>query len=101
MCCRFSIVAFASLLAGVANAAAAELPVYEAGGFPITPHQLAVLAPANAEQGPSLVIPTLAGMPASPLQIAVLTPRQKQTPSKPLNTVQASFTSAAPVGSRR
>lgn len=72
---RFSILALAF---STTAAAAAELPVYEVAGFPITPHQFAVIAPMNAEQGPSPVTLTRAGMPASPHQIAVLTPRHER-----------------------
>src|SRR6266436_1052348 len=77
MCYRLSIAAAAALmLAGVA-ATAAELPTYEVMGFPITPHQLVALGPANAQQGLPAFTLTKAGMPASPHQIAVLTPRQR------------------------
>jgi hypothetical protein len=101
MCCRWSIIAVASLVVSTASAAAAELPVYEVLGFPLTPHQLEVLAPANATQWPSPAIPTIAGMPASPLQIAVLTPRTKRMPSGRSNAVQASLASTTPPGGRR
>jgi hypothetical protein len=60
-------------------ARAAELPSFELTGFPITPHQVAVIGAAGVqEQSPT---PTLvfAGMPASPHQIAVLTPRPSMT----------------------
>jgi hypothetical protein len=54
---------------------AAELPSYELMGFPITPHQLLVLEPANIkEQLPSPSL-TIAGMPASPHQVSVLARR--------------------------
>ncbi len=74
---RFLIVISACLAARAAPAIAADLPVYEVKGLPLTPHQLALLGPAGAEQRQSDGIPTLAGMPASPHQIAVLTPRRK------------------------
>ena len=66
MCYRLSIAAAAALMLGGVGATAAELPTYEVMGFPITPHQLVALGPANAEQG----LPTV-GTPA-----AVLMPRQ-------------------------
>jgi hypothetical protein len=76
---RLSIVGVAALMTGVLGATAAELPIYEVMGFPISPHQLAALGPANAQQGLPASPHTLAGMPASPHQIAVLTPRQRPT----------------------
>ena len=72
---RRSIAVVAVLIAGGAGAAAAELPTYEVAGLAITPHQLAVLGPAHAEQQTPAVTLTMAGMPASPHQIAILTPR--------------------------
>jgi hypothetical protein len=76
---RSSIAVVAALMAGGVAAAAAELPTYEVTGLPITPHQLAVLGPARAEQQTSAATLTVAGMPASPHQIAILTPRQRAT----------------------
>src|SRR5258708_34721439 len=76
MCYRLSIAAAAALMLGGVGATAAELPTYEVMGFPITPHQLVALGPANAEQGLPASTLTKAGMPASPHQIAVLTPRR-------------------------
>ncbi len=67
------------LLSGIALAA--ELPSYEASGFPITPHQMAVLGKTGSvkEQSPgsSLVV---GGMPASPVQLSILAPRQSTAP---------------------
>jgi hypothetical protein len=74
---RLSIAAAAALMMGGVGATAAELPTYEVMGFPITPHQLVALGPANAQERAPAVTLTLAGMPASPHQIAVLTPRQR------------------------
>jgi len=76
MCYRLSIAAAAALMLGGVGATAAELPTYEVMGFPITPHQLVALGPADAEQGLPASTLTKAGMPASPHQIAVLTPRR-------------------------
>ena len=76
---RLSIATAAALVLGGVGATAAELPNYEVMGFPITPHQLVVLGPANAQQGLPAFTLTVAGMPASPHQIAVLTPRQRPT----------------------
>jgi hypothetical protein len=73
---RCSIAIVAVLMAGGA-AAAAELPTYEVASLPITPHQLAVLGPAHAEQRAPAATLTVAGMPASPHQIAILTPRHR------------------------
>jgi hypothetical protein len=72
---RLSMTAAAALMVCGAGATAAELPIYEVEGFPITPHQLVVLGPANAEQGLPTSTVIVAGMPATPHQIAVLTPR--------------------------
>jgi hypothetical protein len=59
------------------NAAAGELPKFELLGFPVSPHQMAVLGSANVEeQAPSPTL-TWGGMPASPHQVAVLTPRPR------------------------
>ena len=73
----FSIAVAAALIMGGAGATAAELPIYEVMGFPITPHQLVALGPANAQQGLPASTLTVAGLPASPHQIAVLMPRQR------------------------
>jgi hypothetical protein len=75
---RSSISVAALFLLGGIGTAVAEMPTYEVTGFSITPHQLVVLGPANAEQELSAVTATMAGMPASPLQIAVLTPRRQE-----------------------
>lgn len=74
---RFPIISTGALLLGAASAAAGELPVYEVSGLPITPHQVAVVGPANAEQSDFHFTYTLGGMPASPHQILVLMPRAK------------------------
>ena len=77
MCYRLSIAAAAALMLGGVGATAAELPTYEVNGFPITPHQLVTLGPAEAQQRLPASTLTMAGMPASPHQIAVLTPRRR------------------------
>ena len=74
---RLSIAAAAALMMDGVGATAAELPIYEVMGFAITPHQLAALGPADAQQGLPAFTLTKAGMPASPHQIAVLTPRPR------------------------
>jgi hypothetical protein len=74
-----SIAVVAALMTGGVGATAAELPTYEAMSFPITPHQLVTLGPANAQERAPAATLTLGGMPASPHQIAVLTPRQRPT----------------------
>jgi hypothetical protein len=61
------------------GAAAAELPTFELMGFPITPHQVAVLGSAHVQEQTPTPALTLGGMPASPHQIAVLTPRSRAT----------------------
>jgi hypothetical protein len=54
---------------------AAELPSYEAQGFPIQPHQAAIMGGAGVEQQSATATLTLGDMPASAHQVAVLTPR--------------------------
>lgn len=69
----FLIAAAATVMAGAATAA--ELPTYQARGFPITPHQAAMIGAANVEEQSAAPTATLGDMPASPHQVAVLTPR--------------------------
>jgi hypothetical protein len=80
----FSFAVTAALMMGGVGATAAELPIYEVMGFPISPHRLVAPGPANAQEQAPAVTLTLAGMPASPHQIAVLMPRQR-----PLNRLPA------------
>jgi len=55
---------------------AAELPAFEAAGFPISTHQIAaVIGSARIQERPATPSLAVNGMPASPHQIAVLTPR--------------------------
>jgi hypothetical protein len=61
------------------DAAAAGLPTFELMGFPITPHQVAVVGSAHVQEQSPNTMHTLGGMPASPHQIAVLTPRPRVT----------------------
>ena len=74
----FLMAAIAPVMVVGSGADAAELPTFELTGFPITPHQVAVVGGTGVqEQAP---IPALfGGMPASPHQIAVLTPRPGAT----------------------
>ena len=53
-----------------------RLPTFEVTGFPISPHQVAVLGAAHVEERSAKPTLKLAGMPASPHQIAVLTARK-------------------------
>jgi len=69
MKCLILIAAAAALTTG--SAAAAERPTYQAQGFPITPHQVAMLGAAGVEEQAAAAI----DMTASAHQIAVLTPR--------------------------
>jgi hypothetical protein len=73
---KFWMAAVALATLAGSTARAAELPVYELKGFPITRHQVAVLGAVDAQE--QSVIPTLmfGGMPASPSQVAILTPRR-------------------------
>jgi hypothetical protein len=70
---RWSITVAAILTIGWVGTAAAEVPSYVVNGLSITPHQLAVLGPARAEQS----LPAATATLASPHQIAVLTPRRR------------------------
>ncbi|WP_027527538.1 hypothetical protein [Bradyrhizobium sp. Ec3.3] len=71
----FLMAAIAAATVVGSNAGAAELPTFELTGFPITPHQVALIGGANLqEQSPTPTL-TFGGMPASPVQIAILTPR--------------------------
>lgn len=60
-----------------ADACNLRLPTFELTGFPISPHQVAVLGSAQIEESSATPTLMLVGMPASPHQIAVLTPRAK------------------------
>src|SRR6266436_3084621 len=92
---RLSIATAAALVLGGVGATAAELPNYEVMGFPITPHQLVVLGPANAQQGLPASTLTVAGMPASPHQIAVLMPRQRVINEQIVSTGGRAMTGSA------
>jgi len=71
-------VAVITALLVVTRTAQAEPPTFELMGFPITPHQVAVLGGRNVqEQSPPTL--THGDMPASPHQVAVLTPRPAMT----------------------
>jgi hypothetical protein len=61
-----------------AGACSLKLPSFELTGFPISPHQVALLGGANVEEQSATPTLVLGGMPASPHQIAVLTPRRKK-----------------------
>ena len=58
-------------------APAAELPTFEVAGFPISPHQVAVMGSRNVEEQAAVASLTSGGMPASPLQLMVLAPRHR------------------------
>jgi len=73
----FRITAITAIM--LSRAAAAELPTFELMGFPITPHQVAVLGSAHVQERTAVPTLTLGGMPASPHQIAALTPRSRAT----------------------
>src|SRR4051794_39826226 len=79
---RWSITVAAVFMMGGFGSAFAELPGYEVRGFSVTPHQLVVLGPAQAEQELPAIAPTMDGMPASPHQIAVLTPRRMEAKAR-------------------
>jgi len=72
-----AIAAIGGATTNKADACALRLPTFELTGFPISPHQVAVLGSAQVEERSARPTLMLAGMPASPHQIAVLTPRAK------------------------
>jgi hypothetical protein len=67
------LVAATTVIPSGAGARAAELPIYELMGFPISPHQFSVLGSAHVKERSPAPTLTLSGMPASPHYIAVLT----------------------------
>ena len=70
----FSIATAALAIAGATATFAAELPTYEAGGFPVSPVQVRVLGAANVQQQ--------VAAPASTVtvhQASVLAPRKLKT----------------------
>ena len=69
--------AIAPVMVVGSSAGSAELPTFEARGFPISRHQVAVLGSANVQEQSAVAKLTLSEMPASPHQIAVLKPRQR------------------------
>ncbi|MBR0973926.1 MULTISPECIES: hypothetical protein [Bradyrhizobium] len=69
-----SIAAAILTIAGSTAAFAAELPTFEANGFPVSPLQVRVLGAADVEQ--QATAPTTV---ASVHQIRVLTPRKVKT----------------------
>jgi hypothetical protein len=69
--------AIAPVMVVGSSAGSAELPTFEARGFPISRHQVAVLGSANVQEQSAVATLILSEMPASPHQIAVLTPRQR------------------------
>jgi len=67
----------AAVMLGTAGAAAAELPIFEKTGFPITRHQVQVVGAANVQEWSPAPALTRGGMPASPHQVGVLTARRE------------------------
>lgn len=67
----------AILLAGT-GIAAADHPIFQINGFPVTRHQVIAVSTGLVREG--MPAPhTVAGTPASPHQVAVLTPRVRLT----------------------
>jgi hypothetical protein len=75
----FLMTAVAAAAIRGAASKAAELPGYQLAGFPITPHQVAVLGGADVREQSPIAELSVQGMPASPSQIAILTPRPRMT----------------------
>jgi len=69
----------AALMLGSIAEASADPPSYALMGFPVTPHQAALLGADNVQEQSASPIFNFGGMPASPHQIAVLTPRPRET----------------------
>lgn len=86
----FPKAAAAALTLSGASAVAAELPTFEALGFPITLHQAAVLGAAHVEERSPAPTLTLGGMPASPVQVLVLTPPAREVAAAILTKTGAS-----------
>ena len=75
-----ALAAAAILMLGMAGATAGELPSYDVGGFPITPHQMSVLGlSGSVRERPAAPMLLREGILASPHQIAVLSPRSGAT----------------------
>lgn len=64
-------IAAAAAIAATGGAVAAELPVYEKAGLPVSPVQVRVLGAENIQEA----APVIAS--ATPVQLSVLTPRRK------------------------
>jgi hypothetical protein len=85
---KTSLIIVAALsLAAASAASAAELPTYEANGFPISPVQAGLLGAAHI-QGQSQVATTA----PSPHQLSVLTPHPKQAVAKAVSERKARAT---------
>jgi hypothetical protein len=72
-----AIAAVGSAATTHADASDVHFPTFELTGFPISPHQVAVLGGAQVEERTATPTLMLADMPASLHQIGVLTPRAK------------------------
>jgi len=72
-----AIAAVGSAATTHADASDLHFPTFELTGFPISPHQVAVLGGAQVEERTATPTLMLADMPASLHQIGVLTPRAK------------------------
>ena len=83
----FLMTAIAAAAIRGAVARAGELPGYDVAGLPITPHQMAVLGPANVREQSAVPTLTLRDMPASPSQIAILAPRGRMTSMATIGSV--------------
>ena len=75
----FLIAAIPAVTVIGSGAGAEELPTFELTGFPITPHQVAVVGAIGVQEQAPIPTLTFGAMPASPHQIAVLTPRPSVT----------------------
>lgn len=62
----FLMAAIAAVTVIGAGAGTAELPTFELTGFPITPHQVAVVGGTNVPEQARTPMLVLNGMPASP-----------------------------------
>lgn len=74
---RYVLAATIGLMLLKGNVVAAELPTYEISGFPVTPHQAAIIGSDGIHERSPTPTLTVNGMSASPHQIQVLMLRAK------------------------
>jgi len=93
-----AVAAIGGTWADKASACDVNLPTFELMGFPISPHQVAVMGSAHVEESSATPKLMLAGMPASPHQIAVLTSRPKAVKIVQATVAKPTTVGLAPLG---